>query len=536
VGEDVTDNVRTITNLPEQLGEAHRGRVEVRGEVFIAKSDFLALNQRQRDAGAKEFANPRNAAAGSLRQKDPAVSRSRPLSFLGYQLVDLEGSLTFDSYVETISQLARWGFLIAKEMVVVTGVTAMVERSNWFEEHRHDLTYEIDGVVIKVNDLAQRTALGFTSRAPRWAIARKLPPEERSTRLLAIEVSIGRTGRATPYAVLEPVVIAGSRVSMATLHNEDQVAQKDVRPGDLVIVRKAGDVIPEVVGAVAEPGRRRKSAWRFPANCPECGAPLARGGDQSDTYCVNPACPAQLLQQIVHFASRAALDIEGLGESRVAQLLEARLIGDVADLFALRVSDLSSLEGLGELSGTSLVAAIEGAKSAPLSRVLVGLGIRHVGPVAARELAANFKSYPALAQAPLEMLEEIDGVGPVIAASVYEYWREPENSERMERLTAFGLSLVEPVNATRLGQTLAGRAVVVTGAVEGYSRDEAEEAIKARGGTSPGSVSKKTYCVVVGDSPGASKVTKATELGVTMIAAAGFEELLRTGTWTTTIT
>jgi DNA ligase (NAD+) len=536
VGEDVTDNVRTITNLPEQLGEAHRGRVEVRGEVFIAKSDFLALNQRQRDAGAKEFANPRNAAAGSLRQKDPAVSRSRPLSFLGYQLVDLEGSLTFDSYVETISQLARWGFLIAKEMVVVTGVTAMVERSNWFEEHRHDLTYEIDGVVIKVNDLAQRTALGFTSRAPRWAIARKLPPEERSTRLLAIEVSIGRTGRATPYAVLEPVVIAGSRVSMATLHNEDQVAQKDVRPGDLVIVRKAGDVIPEVVGAVAEPGRRRKSAWRFPANCPECGAPLARGGDQSDTYCVNPACPAQLLQQIVHFASRAALDIEGLGESRVAQLLEARLIGDVADLFALRVSDLSSLEGLGELSGTSLVAAIEGAKSAPLSRVLVGLGIRHVGPVAARELAANFKSYPALAQAPLEKLEEIDGVGPVIAASVYEYWREPENSERMERLTAFGLSLVEPVNATRLGQTLAGRAVVVTGAVEGYSRDEAEEAIKARGGTSPGSVSKKTYCVVVGDSPGASKVTKATELGVTMIAAAGFEELLRTGTWTTTIT
>ena len=535
VGEDVTENVRTIKDLPQQLRNGHRGRVEVRGEVFIAKADFLALNERQRELGAKEFANPRNAAAGSLRQKDPAVSRSRPLSFLGYQLVDLDGSLTFGSYFETIAQLARWGFLTAHETVVVAGDVAMVERSDWFEEHRHNLTYEIDGVVIKLNDLTQRATLGFTSRAPRWAIARKLPPEERSTRLLAIEVSIGRTGRATPYAVLEPVVVAGSRVSMATLHNEDQVAEKDVRPGDLVIVRKAGDVIPEVVGAVREPGRRRKPAWKFPATCPECGAPLVRVGEESDTYCVNPSCPAQLLQQIVHFASRGALDIEGLGESRVAQLLAEGLISDVADLFTLRVDDLSSLEGMGELSGSSLIAAISGAKVASLSRVLVGLGIRHVGPVAARELAATFQHYRALAEAPLEVLESIDGVGPVIAASVYEYCREPENQERMARLSSLGLTLVEPVGAI-LEQTLAGRAVVVTGAVEGYSRDEAEEAIKARGGTSPGSVSKKTYCVVVGDAPGASKLTKATELGVAMIPATGFDELLRTGTWTTTLT
>jgi DNA ligase (NAD+) len=535
VGEDVTENVRTIANLPAQLQQGHRGRVEIRGEVFIAKADFLALNERQRELGAKEFANPRNAAAGSLRQKDPEVSRSRPLSFLGYQLVDLDGSLSFDSYFDTITQLSRWGFLTAQETVVVTGDEMMVERSNWFEDHRHDLAYEIDGVVIKLNDLRQRATLGFTSRAPRWAIARKLPPEERSTRLLAIEVSIGRTGRATPYAVLEPVVVAGSRVAMATLHNQDQVAQKDVRPGDLVIVRKAGDVIPEVVGAVAEPGRRRKPAWKFPATCPECGAALVRVGEESDTYCVNPACPAQLLQQIVHFASRGALDIEGLGESRVAQLLAEGLISDVADLFSLRVDDLSSLEGMGELSGTSLVASIAGARSAPLSRVLVGLGIRHVGPVAARELAATFQNYPALAQAPLEALEDIDGVGPVIAASVYEYCRDGENRERMARLSSLGLTLVEPV-AANLEQTLAGRAVVVTGAVEGYSRDEAEEAIKARGGTSPGSVSKKTYCVVVGDAPGASKVTKATELGVAMIPAAGFDELLRTGTWTTSLT
>ena len=534
VGEDVTDNVRTIGNLPHELAGGRRGRVEVRGEVFIAKTDFQTMNERQRASGAKEFANPRNAAAGSLRQKDPAVSRSRPLSFLAYQLVDLDGSMSFDAYDETISQLARWGFLTAHETTVVTGDVAMVERSDWFEAHRHDLAYEIDGVVIKLNDLSQRATLGFTSRAPRWAIARKLPPEERSTRLIAIEVSIGRTGRATPYAVLEPVVVAGSRVSMATLHNQDQVAEKDVRPGDLVVVRKAGDVIPEVVGAVAEPGRRRKPAWKFPATCPECGSPLLRVGEESDTYCMNPSCPAQVLQQIVHFASRGALDIEGLGESRVAQLLEEGLISDVADLFTLRVEDLSSLEGLGELSGTSLVTAIAGARTAPLSRVLVGLGIRHVGPVAARALAATFTNYPALAQAPLEVLESIDGVGPVIASSVYTYCREPENVERMTRLAALELTLVEPVSVD-IAQTLAGRAVVVTGAVEGYSRDEAEEAIKARGGTSPGSVSKKTYCVVIGDAPGASKVTKATELGVAMIPATAFDELLRTGTWTTTL-
>ncbi len=535
VGEDVTENVRTIKNLPHVLAGGHRGRVEVRGEVFIAKDDFIALNELQQRRGAKEFANPRNAAAGSLRQKDPAVSRERPLSFLAYQLVDLERSMDFVVYITTIEQLSKWGFFTASETKVVSGATTMIEQSTWFEEHRHDLAYEIDGVVIKVNDLAQREVLGFTSRAPRWAIARKLPPEERTTRLLAIEVSIGRTGRATPYAVLEPVLVAGSRVSMATLHNQDQVALKDVRPGDLVIVRKAGDVIPEVVGAVREPGRRRKSPWTFPTNCPECGAVLVRVGDESDTYCVNPQCPAQLLQQIIHFASRGALDIEGLGESRVAQLLSAGLIHDVADLFSLRVGDLSSLEGLGELSGTSLVKAIDDAKTAPLSRVLVGLGIRHVGPVAARELAKAFGSYDALAKASLESLETLEGVGPVIAASVYEFVLDPENVERMARLRQAGLTLVEPEETNALEATLATRAVVVTGSVEGYSREEAEAAIVSRGGTSPGSVSKKTYCVVVGEAPGASKVNKARELGIAMIPASEFEPLLQTGTWTVTI-
>jgi DNA ligase (NAD+) len=397
------------------------------------------------------------------------------------------------------------------------------------------LRYQIDGIVVKVDDLAQRLRLGFTSRAPRWAIARKLPPEERTTRLLNIEVSVGRTGRVTPFAVLEPVVVAGSTVAMATLHNQDQVKAKDVRPGDLVIVRKAGDVIPEVVSAVSEPGRRRKPPWKFPTTCPDCGSVLERVGEESDTYCVNPACPAQQLQQIVHFASRGALDIEGLGEQRVAQLLSVGLISDVADLFSLRVADLAVLEGLGELSATSLVRAIQGAKSMPLSRLLVALGIRHVGPVAARELAGAFQRYQALESASLEELAGVAGVGPVIAASVVAYLSEEENRDRARRFEADGLSMVEPQTVSSLEPTLRERVVVVTGSVEGFTRDGAEEAIVARGGTSPGSVSKKTYCVVVGEAPGASKLSKARELAIPMVPASEFEILLETGSWRTVL-
>ena len=528
-GEDVTENVRTIKNVPASLKGVTRGRIEVRGEVFLARDDFLEMNAQQIALGAKEFANPRNAAAGSLRQKDPKATAKRPLSFLAYQLVDLDAALSFTSYTDTIRQLATWGFLTAAESSRETGAAATVTRSDWFEAHRHDLPYDIDGVVIKVDDLAQRLQLGFTSRAPRWAIARKFPPEERTTRLLSIEISIGRTGRATPYAVLEPVVVAGSTVSMATLHNQDQVALKDVRPGDLVIVRKAGDVIPEVVSAVPEPGKRRAKAWTFPLNCPDCGQPLVRRGVESDTYCVNPTCPAQQLEQIAHFASRGALDIEGLGEQRVAQLLATGLIADVADLFSLRVEDLSALEGFGELSATSLVRAIGDAKSAPLSRVLVALGLRHVGPVAARLLARHFHRYGALESAPLEELEALDGIGPIIAQAVYQYLREDENRDRMARLAEAGFTLNEPSDDSALEATLSGKAVVVTGAVPGYTREGAEAAIVARGGTSPGSVSKKTFCVVVGEAPGASKLTKAEELGIPIVSAENFESLLVNG-------
>jgi DNA ligase (NAD+) len=530
-GEDVTDNVLTIKSLPRTLKGFGAGRCEVRGEVFLAKADFAAMNEHQRAEGLREFANPRNAAAGSLRQKDPAMTAARPLSFLAYQLELIEGHAKLGRlhrHAAIIAALSTAGFTTARETTSEAGVASMLARTAWFEEHRHDLVYEIDGVVVKLDDLALRAQLGSTSRAPRWAIARKLPPEERTTRLLGIEVSIGRTGRATPFAVLEPVVVAGSTVAVATLHNQDQVALKDVRPGDVVIVRKAGDVIPEVVGPVIEKGRRRKPRWTFPTTCPECGGPLVRLGDESDTYCVNPACPARQLQRIVHFASRAAMDIEGLGENRVAQLLLAGLISDVADLFTLTWAPVAELEGMGELSARALVTAIDQARAQPLSRVLVGLGIRHVGPVAARAIAQRFGTLEGVADAPLEALSEIEGVGAVIAESVITYFAEPENAGRVRRFYDAGLSLTEARDRT-LSATLEGKAVVVTGAVPGYTRESAEEAIVARGGTSPGSVSKKTFCVVVGDAPGAAKLTKATDLGIAIVPADRFDALLETG-------
>ena len=533
VGEDVTANVATMASVPQRLnGVASTGRLEVRGEVYIDKASFGQLNAMLAQAGERLFANPRNTAAGSLRQKDPVATARRPLSFLAYQLVVLEGHeelASITGHDQALAALDRFGFSVAPTVQHVQGERAMVEASGWFETHRHDLPYEIDGVVIKATRLADRDLLGSTSRAPRWAIARKLPPEERTTKLLAIEVSIGRTGRATPYAVLEPIVVAGSTVSMATLHNQDQVRAKDVRPGDLVIVRKAGDVIPEVVAHVPSPGVTRAAEWEFPQLCPECQGALERTGEESDTYCVNPACPAQTREQIVHFASRSAMDIEGLGEQRVVQLLASGLIRDVADLYALRVESLQELEGLGLLSATALVEAIALSRSQPLSRVLIGLGIRHVGPVAARNIAASFSTMPELLHASSDALAAVDGVGAVIAASVVTFMEDLENRTMLERLAASGLVLREPEVSNALTQTLAGKAVVVTGSLEGYSRDGAEAAIISRGGTSPGSVSKKTFCVVVGEAPGASKVTKATELGIPVVSAEGFAFLLETG-------
>jgi DNA ligase (NAD+) len=546
-GEDVTANVATVKSVPHQLAAKlapHPARLEVRGEIYMPVADFAAMNARQEAAGERLFVNPRNSAAGSLRQKDPAITATRPLSFWAYQVGEVEGVAAGSAWPAptqsaTLALLKRAGFPVSPDARKVVGMDAVIARCRALAEERHALPYEIDGVVTKVDDLALHDRMGATSRAPRWAIAFKFPPEERTTKLLAIDVSIGRTGRATPFARLEPVFVGGSTVAVATLHNEDQVQVKDVRPGDVVIVRKAGDVIPEVVGPVLSgPGipKRRKPRWKFPEFCPSCGQPLVRLEGESDTYCTNIDCSAQRVQRIAHYASRAAMDIEGLGEERVVQLVGAGLIIDPADLYQLTVEQLSGLERFALISATNLLAAIAASTGQPLSRLLVALGIRHLGPTGARALARALGTLDAIMGAGTEELAAIEGIGPIIAASVAEFLAQPTNQAVVERLRAAGVSVDEGAAAgaggdpgAAVAQTLTGKAVVVTGAVPGYTREGAEEAIMARGGTSPGSVSKRTFALVVGDAPGANKLKKAEDLGIPIVAADGFAPLLESG-------
>jgi DNA ligase (NAD+) len=545
-GEDVTANIATIAAIPHELDPAVGTTpdvLEVRGEVYMPIRAFDDLNRRQAEAGEKLFVNPRNSAAGSLRQKDPSITATRALSFWAYQVGEVRPAPTGGhddplaalaaSQSATLGWLDRAGFPVNPEVHQVNGLDEVLAFCTRWEEHRHDLDYEIDGVVLKVDDLALQRTLGSTSRAPRWAIAYKFPPEERSTTLLDIEVSIGRTGKATPFAVLEPVFVGGSTVGLATLHNEDQVRLKDVRPGDTVIVRKAGDVIPEVVGPLRVAGRRRRPAWRFPTACPVCTGPLVRLEGESDTFCTNLDCPGQRVQRIAHFASRSAMDIEGLGEQRVQLLVDHGLLVDVADLYAFTEATFAGLEGFAALSTANLLAAIDESRSRPLSRVLIGLGIRHLGQVGSVALARSCHDIDAVLCADEASLAGIEGVGPVIASSVVAWFASPVNRSVVERLRSAGLHLTEPGGPgdgpVDLPQTLEGRSVVVTGTLDDYTRDEAEAVVLARGGKSPGTVSSKTFAVVVGRAPGASKVTKAERLGVPLVTGDRFDEFLATG-------
>jgi DNA ligase (NAD+) len=546
-GEDVTANIRTVGDVPKELAKAggpYPAVLEVRGEIYMPVKEFEAMNKRQAELGERLFVNPRNSAAGALRQKDPNITAQRPLHFWAYALGDVQGPPAKSAWpavtqTETLAQLKKAGFPVSPDAHRIVGMTNVVAKSEELAEARHALAYEIDGVVTKVDEVALRDVFGSTSRAPRWAIAFKFPPEERTTRLLDIMVSIGRTGRATPFARLEPVFVGGSTVGVATLHNEDQVAAKDVRPGDLVIVRKAGDVIPEVVGPVKDgPGapKRRKPKWKFPTACPSCGTPLVRLPGESDTYCTNIDCPAQRVQRISHYASRGAMDIEGLGEERVLQLVGAGLINDAADLYDLTQEQLAALDRFGALSAANLVAGIDASRTQPLSRLLVALGIRHVGPTGARAVARAFGTLEAIADATVEQLAAVDGVGGIIAASLAEFLSAETNVAVLDRLRRAGVSMEEPgaaeggdAVAANVPQTLEGKTVVVTGAVPDYTREGAEEAIMARGGKSPGSVSKKTFVLVVGESPGASKLKKAEDLGIPQLSAESFQTLLDTG-------
>ena len=529
VGEDITENVRTISVIPDRLEvDGPPAAMEVRGEVYMPASAFQELNQRQGEAGLRLFANPRNSGAGSLRQKDPTVTASRDLRFWAYQLGDVEGGPRFRLHSETLDFLKAAGLPVNPEVRTVGSLDDVFAYCEQWLQHRHDLEYEIDGVVVKVDDLAQRDELGSTSKSPRWAIAYKFPPEEATTVLRQIKLSIGRTGKATPFAQLEPVKVSGSTVQLATLHNEDQVRVKDVRPGDTVTVRKAGDVIPEVVAPVLSKRPEGLPEWRFPDACPVCQGPLVRIEGESDTFCVNVDCPAQRDGRIGHFASRGGMDIEGLGERRVSQLTGAGLLSDPGDIYSLTYEALMGLEGFADISARNLLDAIEKSRSRPLPNLLIGLSIRHLGGRGAEVLAEAFTSMDRILEASEEEMAVTPGVGPVIARSVWEFFALDRNRSVIDKLRAAGVNF-EGVARSDLPPTLAGRAVVVTGTLESMSRDRAVDAVKARGGASPGSVSKKTAYLVAGAEPGAAKVHKAESCGVPVIDEAAFLRLLETG-------
>jgi DNA ligase (NAD+) len=529
IGEDVTANVATIAALPKRLAKGAPEVVEVRGEVYMPITSFEALNERAAAAGQPLFANPRNAGAGSLRQKDPRITASRELGFWCYQLGEVIGGPEFTSHHETLEFLGALGFPVNPEVRVVNDLAGVYAFAGHWQEHRHDLAYEIDGAVAKVDQLSQRELLGFTSRAPRWAIAFKFPPEERTTVLRDIQVSVGRTGRTTPFAVLDAVFVGGSTVRMATLHNEDQVRIKDVRPGDTVIVRKAGDVIPEVVGPVLSLRPKNSKPWQFPKICPcPLATELVRPEGEADTRCIEPACPFQRDQRVIYFGSRGAMDIEGLGERTVFQLSDAGLITDPADIYSLTAEQLLGLEGFAKISVDKLLAAIDGSKTRPLPKLLTALGIKGLGPSASEALSLAFGTLDSILAADEASLAMTAGVGPVIARSIRRWYEIDANKVFVEKLRNAGVEFGK-VEVSRMPQVLAGKAVVVTGTLERYSREEAELAIKARGGKSPGSVSAKTFAVVVGDSPGASKLSKAQELGLPILDDDGFDRLLELG-------
>ena len=542
-GEDVTANVGTISSLPRSLEPTKNSAVpavlEVRGEIYMSVESFRRLRAEKERENAERAAagrapvavpvNPRNAGAGSLRQKDASVTASRDLSMWAYQLGEVTGGPQFTSHHDTLEFLASLGFPVNPEITLVDSLEEVVAFCSHWREHRHDLPYEIDGVVVKVDNLDQRERLGFTSRAPRWAIAFKFPPEEKNTVLRDIQVSVGRTGRVTPFAVLEPVFVGGSTVSMATLHNRDQVALKDVRPGDTVVVRKAGDVIPEVVGPVLSERPAGTEPWVFPVTCPcPIGSTLVKDDDVADTRCVEPGCPFQRDQRIIYFASRGAMDIEGLGDRTVFALSDAGLIGDVGDLYSLTVEQLLTLEGFAEKGARNLVDAIGKSRQRPLPKILTALGVKNLGPAASEALASHFGTLDAIASATADELSAVDGVGPVIASSITSWFAVAENRAVIEKMRTAGVDFGR-VTVSDAPQNLAGKAVVVTGTLANYSREGAEQAIKARGGKSPGSVSAKTFAVVTGAEPGASKLTKAEQLGVPVLDEAGFEVLLATG-------
>ncbi|MEJ7771496.1 MAG: NAD-dependent DNA ligase LigA [Geodermatophilaceae bacterium] len=535
-GEDVTANVKTLDNVPSMLtGEDIPELIEVRGEVYFPVEGFRQLNESLVAAGKAPFANPRNAAAGSLRQKDPKITASRPLRLLLHGVGARDG-FEFSRQSQSYEVLESWGLPTSERYETFKDLAGVHEYIQRYGEHRHSVEHEIDGVVIKIDEIVLQRRLGSTSRAPRWAIAFKYPPEEVNTKLLDIRVNVGRTGRVTPYGVMEPILVAGSTVSMATLHNASEVVRKGVLIGDTVVLRKAGDVIPEILGPVVALRDGSERPFEMPTQCPECRTTLApqKEGD-ADIRCPNArSCPAQLRERIFHVAGRGAFDIEVLGYEAAIALLDAGLVKDEGDLFSLTAQKLirstlfAKKDGTLSANGAKLLANLDTAKDRPLWRVLVGLSIRHVGPTAAQALAREFGSIDAIAQASEQQLAAADGVGPTIAQAVVEWFAVDWHREMVQKWRTAGVRLAEE-RSDAVPRPLDGVTVVITGSLENYSRDSATEAVQALGGKVTGSVSKKTDFVIAGDSPGGSKYDKAIALKVPLLDEAGFQVLLDSG-------
>jgi DNA ligase (NAD+) len=526
VGEDVTDNLRAIRTLPMTLQRNVEGSLEVRGEVLMAKADFESLNREREENEEPLFANPRNAAAGSLRQLDSSITRSRRLGVFLYQVLGAE-SRGLKTQSEVLEWLSACGFPVQGTERVCKDLEEIRAYVEEYREKRHALAYGTDGVVIKVNSLSDWESLGETSKSPRWAIAFKYPPEEKVTRVREILVSVGRTGALTPVAVLEPVTLSGSVVQRASLHNADEVARKDIRVGDWVVVRKAGEIIPEIVRA--EIGRRDGSEVTFemPLECPDCGSPVIRLPGEVAVRCPNRSCPAQIKEGIRHFGSRNGMDIRGLGEKVIDQLVDQGLVKDLADLFSLPTEKLVSIERMGRRSATNLLEAVEGSKRKPLSRLLAALGIRFVGSKAAEILAEAFVSMPKLQSANVEDLSSLEGIGPRIGASVVSFFHDPHNKAMIDKLLQAGVNMEEPLRAgsMRRGGPLEGKKIVFTGELASMSRIQAQALLKERGGIPVESVSRKIDYVVVGENPG-SKAQKARDLGVPTLDEESFFRLL----------
>ena len=527
VGEDITANLKTVRSIPLRLRGDPPGHFEVRGEAYLPLDAFKKFNETRKESGQDLFANPRNAAAGTLRQLDPRITATRPLAFFAYSAVVDPDRLRISSQWDLLAFLENLGFPVNPARQLNHDIEEVTAYCRTWEERRNTLDYEIDGIVVKVNSLSQQADIGVLSREPRWAIAYKFEAATATTRLLEIRINVGRTGALIPYAVLEPVKVGGVTIKSATLHNEEDVRRKDIRAGDLVTVKRAGDVIPQVVSPVPEKGRKRSRPFIHPKKCPACGSEVQKEGDGALTYCLNRSCPAQRLEVLKHFVSQGAMDIRGLGPQTIEKMLEMKMISSPADLYEMGREKILELPGFKEKSADNLLHSLEQSKQREFPRVLFALGIRHVGEVTARLLADHFRNIERLKKASLEEIVSVPGIGPEIAESVKGFFRVDENLNHVEKLAGHGLqfSLPDEKAGNKSDSALSGKTVVLTGALEGYTRQEAAEKIELMGGKVTSSVSSRTDFLLAGENPG-SKLDKARELGVQVIGEQDFEKFL----------